>query len=139
MEAKIIDIKDVKKIEWENKIISLINQDNSSSCTVHFEYDDGPFQGVQVITYNPLREVKFLLTEGAGLDEVEALEHDYEKIQKLKEIENSYTVVWENKNKGKTETSYFLGKDIYDVLNKFYFKKVKHDYVIFEVKLNPIS
>ena len=38
-----------------------------------------------------------------------------------------------------THKSYFYCKDIYELLDKFFYDKKKENYVIYEIKLNPES
>jgi hypothetical protein len=55
---------------------------------------------------------------------------------------DSFTVNWskkENGTLGSYNTSYFYCHDITEVISKFFAGKSVRDYVIYEIKLNPIS
>ena len=80
---------------------------------------------------------------GAGVSTQYGVLHLIKNIDKNKTndtIGNSYTVNWK-KNNDATQTSYFYGSDMEDVITKFYYGKesIKHMFNIFEIKLNPIA
>ncbi len=125
----------------ENIVINHINKNNSNKCTVDFVYSPSEHQGMDlyVITHNPVHKNNFLFSKTWGVSEFDALQKCVDKLDKPdKPSENNYTVTWE-KIGGTTQNSYFTGIDIEEVLKKFYFQKVKEEYIIFNIKLNPIS
>ncbi len=127
--------------ELENIILNHINKNNSNKCTVDFVYSPSEHQGMDlyVITHNPVHKSNFLFSKTWGVSEFEALQKCVNNLGKPdKSSENNYTVTWE-KVGGTTQNSYFTGQDVYDVLNKFYFQKIKEEYIIFNIKLNPVS
>lgn len=129
-------------METKEKIITdFINENNSNRCTAEFVYAPSEFFGVDlyVITHNPVHKNNFLFSKSWGVSEEDALERCMKSLDKIrKKSENNYTVTWE-KVGGTTQNSYFSGKDIYEVLEKFLFQKNPEEYIIFNIKLNPIS
>jgi hypothetical protein len=135
----------------QNQIFDLMNAKNGVS--VHFRYDRTE---LSLITYNKANNEFFLvksfsgtgnrsLEQELGLNEkmLEYVLHLIKNIDKNKTndtIGNSYTVNWK-KNNDATQTSYFYGSDMEDVIIKFYYGKesIKHMFNIFEIKLNPIA
>jgi hypothetical protein len=127
-----------KIIKLEHDIASFINKDNGA--TVHFEYATSPSINEQVSAYtiNATTKEPFLLKWASGKTKEEALEIVLAYIKEQKGM-NSFTVVWTKIGINKTETSYFYCHDILDVVSKFFNKKDSADYVIYEIKMNPIS
>lgn len=127
------------KLALEHAIIESVQKDNVNNCSVHFDYQK--IGRVNVYTYNPKYQEKFLLTSGTGTTDEEALMNAKNNIVKLHEGQNSYTVVWKkHSDDSNMNTSYFVAHDIQDVLNKFYFHKdFPQNFLIYEIKLNPIS
>jgi len=133
------DIQQGQKVELENKISSIIREDNN--CSTHFEYQKVDKEKVEVliITYNPIHKQKFVLKQFVTGDVEEGLADVLEYLEENRHIKNSYTVVWLKKGENKTQVSYFSGKNMMEVLQKFYHQKDKDDYIIYEIKLNPES
>lgn len=137
-------MKDLKltltQSELENEIVNLINYDNVNSCTVEFRYiEESNGVTLNVVTNNPTHSNTFLFEQSWGISKEVALIQLINRLSGSLEInQNNYTVSWEIVG-GTTQTSYFRGKDIYEVLDKFYHDKNKKNYIIFEIKLNPQS
>lgn len=127
--------------ELETEIAKFIYIDNVNSCTVHFQYDMETNNGyaLYVITHNPVHNNSFLYGKSWGITKEAALENFIKEhtVNNPKEV-NSYTVNWQ-KIGDKAETSYFRGNDIYQILDKFYHNKNTKEYIIFEIRLNPIA
>ena len=145
---------DVEIIKIQNSIFKLLNGKNGVS--VHFIYKN---ETLKLITYNNNTNEFFLLKEIVNTSEKDDL-IDYQLLcyqEMLTYVENlvesidnkkpneglgdSYSVEWCKVGQSPINISYFYGKDIEDVLKKFYFGKegIKHMFTIFDVKLNPIS
>jgi hypothetical protein len=133
------EMEPTELIKLENQVERIVQEDNASECTAHFNYKLNETFGilVNVTTYNPHHGTLFFLTKGVGATKEIALADAITKIKK-KEL-STYTVTWSKKSEGKTYISYFTAYDVYEVLYKFYFEKNKEDFIIFEIKLNPIS
>lgn len=129
---------DNKILQLEHDIASFINKDNGA--TVHFEYSVESFASVTASAYtvNPNSKEVFLLKTVRTNTKELALEEILEYVKNQKGT-NSFTVIWSKVNEAKTYTSYFLCHDVIDVVKKFYHKKNSADYVVYEIKLNPIS
>lgn len=140
----------------EHCIQTLIFSDNK--CTVHFEYYENKQKdkfGLEILTFNPIHNTFFLFhkvevniineltdtAEGLCLCKIKLLELSIDHIKSIKEPNNilHYTVIWCNINDNKRITSYFMGRTITDIIEKFFIGKNHHDYLIYEIKLNPLS
>ena len=128
------------KIELENQIHKFIQEDNPSGNTVHFDYDEDIYHMIKltVFTYNPIHRTTFVFLQGCGKTKESALKDALLRLSAFRKAENSYTVEWCETGK-ETHISYFKGRDILEVLDKFFYKKNKTEYQIFLIKLNPIS
>ncbi len=126
--------------EMENEILKFIELNNSNKCSVEFVYSPSEHLGIDlyIITHNPVHKNPFLFSKSWGVTEEDALKKACLMINKNKKTENSYTVTWE-KIGGTTQNSYFSGKNMHEVLDKFFFQKNQEEYIIFNIKLNPIS
>lgn len=124
-------------LKLEHDIASFINKDNGA--TVHFDY--GISQEVFVVsafTVNPETKETFLLKKAINIRKELALEEILEYVKAQKGLSN-FTVIWAKAGTTKMETSYFYCHDVVDVIKKFFEKKEVVDYVIYEIKLNPIA
>ncbi len=128
------------KIELESKIQFLIEEDTHHNSSVHFVYDASTDHGIDlsIITHNPVHDTNFLFHKSWGATEELALQNALKYLMSHRDVENSYTVEWHEKNKP-IVTSYFTGRDIFAVLNKFYHGKNPNDFAIFLIKLSPIA
>lgn len=143
----------------EDKISNILKSENK---TVHFEYgweeptfdkkevgqlvdlrysyEQKPF--VIAHTLNIKSGETFLLKKQFGKDHYSALLEIHDYVASNKETIDSFTVMWakkENGRLGSTNISYFFCHDIKEVVDKFFSGKSLKDYVIYEIKLNPIS
>lgn len=138
-----------KIIELESKITLLLNKNNSSNCTVHFEYstthefDDAPVlpntNVAYITTHNPIHNTSFLFGKFYGGDDESALESALSYIEKNIQTQYTYTVEWKQNGFDGTHTSYFAGENMMDVFKKFYFGKKYTDYLIYSIKTNPVA
>ena len=134
---------EINKIALEDEISRTIMAENG--CTTHFEYEaafpaklgDSALRKVTVMTYSKQKQATFLLKEVLVSTDEEGLEEILKYAKSHKDDYDSFTVVWIKKGVGnKSEKSYFYCKDLFEVLEKFYFNKNREDYVIYEVKMN---
>lgn len=143
----------MEKLELETKIADIIEADNG--CTTSFEYEyvptlipDGTMGGhvvdkneVRAITYNPKNNERFLLLKVQESSEIDALYKILEYVENHRTVYYSHTIVWRNLKEQlvRNNTSYFYAKNALEAMEKFYHGKNPNDYMVFEVKLNPIS
>jgi len=94
---------------------------------------------LDLITFNPRHNQSFLFHSVKAIDKKEALEKllDYTKSNFRKE--ESYTLQWVKIGEPNLHTSYFRAKNIYEVLDKFYYERDVNSYRIYNISLNPIS
>jgi hypothetical protein len=152
-----------KKIYWEHKLTELLNKDNQDGSTVHFEYErinqiDNIFKpkltprrmvpmthtyALKVKTYNPKKDVMFLLVETTGKNEGTCAEDAYQELIRMRNQQgySSYTLEWGKKNATSTgiQTSYFFAANEFEVLTKFYSDMGPENVVFYSLKINPIS
>ena len=144
MNTKVISFDNLYQGEYV--IQNLIKTDNN--CSAHFEYSRHPGRGIELVvnTYNPKHKTSFFLHSLYGESKVDALEKMYEYIFYLKESlkkEDSqyfnYTVEWYNPKLNRKEKSTFCGKNIQEIVNKFFYgKHRKEDKItIYSIILNP--
>lgn len=136
-----------RTIELEAEISATIHKDNN--CTVTFDYSIGEgitdrASKVSAYTFNPLTEEFFLLYTVFGKDKIRCLESLLVYVQTHTKEMSSYTVSWSRKVLGsvgsmrsKVNVSYFYGKNVKDVIDKFFAGKDPDMYYVWEIKLNP--
>lgn len=144
----------------EDKIAKIIQKEGN---TIHFKKDwvepyrsssqigqlaDVHFERkmrarVQAFTLNSNTKETFLLKEVTGEDHLECYSKILDYVEHTKLAMNTFTVNWskkENGTLGSYNTSYFYCQDVTEVIKKFFDGgKDVSDYVIYEIKLNPIS
>lgn len=102
----------------------------------------GPMAQVVAFTINDKTNEKFLLKIVTADSQVEAMQQILEYVEKSINSTSSFTVRWSKKENGQlgdSNLSYFYCHDVLDVVNKFFDGKSVNDYVIYEIKLNPIA
>jgi len=124
----------------EAEILEEVRKTNPKH-TVSFLYEPNK---VKVSTFNPLREEFFTLISVKSESSVEdALKKALIYIKTHRVEYNSFTVVWAKKqnqaHQTKPEPSIFYCNSIRHVLDKFYDGKDEDMYIIYEIKMNPIS
>lgn len=94
---------------------------------------------LDLMTINPRHQHSFLFHSVKAIDKQEAMQKmlDYIKINFKKE--DSYTLQWSKLGETSLHTSYFRAKNIYEILDKFYFERDVNSYRIYSISLNPIS
>lgn len=138
-------------LNFEHQIASFLASDNKSGCTVHFDYTEAYLDPKNIgknpttewtaiaHTFNPTTEETFLLKEEKAYTKEKALKKILEYLKQQKG-ESPFSVSWTKKGEGsKTNTSHFYCHDIKDVVEKFFHGKNSEDYIVYEIKLNPIA
>jgi len=92
---------------------------------------------LDLITINQRHNQSFLFKYVLGFDKVDALNKMVEYVKNYKKQDDSYTIQWMNKDGKELETSYFRGRNIYDVLDKFNYGRDINTINIFSITLNP--
>jgi len=123
-----------KKIELESRISEIIKMDNK--CHAHFEYNKS---NITITTFNPIKNETFLLLNIPCSNEVEGLEKALIWVKEHSREEVSHTVIWTKRGEASTYKSYFYASNMRKVIDKFYHDKNELDYIIYEIKVNPIS
>jgi len=105
-----------------------------------FEFDsiDGGWR-LNLITINSAHSQSFLFHSTRGMDKVGALGEMLKYVLSYREKENSYTIQWAIRGTSFLETSYFRGKDISQILDKFYYGRDRNTIQIYAISLNPIT
>ena len=131
--------------EAERALQEMIESD--SHCSAHFRYhgDYIIHTKLDLITYNPTHKTHFLLHSLSAKTPLEALNAMHKHLIQLKETLKhkdsallNYTVQWYSYPEHKTFHSSFYGKNIEEVIAKFYYGKVKSTLAIHNIKLKPI-
>jgi len=94
---------------------------------------------LELATKNPRHQQTFLYHTTTGFGEMDALSKMEEYVKEHKNIKSSYTIQWAMTDNNELHTSYFTGKTIYEVLDKFYYGKAITGTIIFNISLNPLS
>ena len=128
--------------------------------TFNYTTNDGKTT-LQLATMNPRHQQVFLFHTTTGFGEIDALNKMQEYVEEkngigyktFKGIPNSrstYTIQWAITDSNDLQTSYFAGKNLYEVLDKFYYGansfktigapgKAVTETIIFNITLNPLS
>jgi nanoRNase/pAp phosphatase (c-di-AMP/oligoRNAs hydrolase) len=106
--------------------------------TFHYSNEDGKTT-LQLATMNPRHQQTFLFHTTQGFGEMDALNKMQEYVQENKNTRSTYTIQWAMEGINDLHTSYFTGKNIYEVLDKFYYGKAITSTIIFNISLNPLS
>jgi hypothetical protein len=131
------------RIKLEYEIMSGIYKDNGNST--HFDYHVNVDEStdnikLDVVTYNPRHGSIMLLTTVKGDSSVDCLQKVLEYVKShSKKSEKSYTVIWSKSTNSELNKSYFSSVDADSALSKFYYGKNDNDFIVHEVKLNPIA
>jgi hypothetical protein len=94
---------------------------------------------LDLITINPKHDQSFLFNTTKAVDKIEALKKMMDYVKVHYKTEETYTIQWVKIGEDSLHTSYFRAKNIYDVLDKFYYERDLNSYRIYSVALNPIS
>jgi hypothetical protein len=91
------------------------------------------------VTFNPRHNQSFLFHSCKSIDKIEALQKMLDYIKSNYRKEETFTIQWIRIGEDTLHTSYFRAKNVYDVLDKFYFDRDLNSYRIYTISLNPIS
>jgi hypothetical protein len=94
---------------------------------------------LELTTLNPRHQQTFLFHTTSGFGEMDALNKMMDYVAENKNTKSTYTIQWAVAEKNDLHTSYFTGKNIYEVLDKFYYGKAITGTIIFSLSLNPLS
>lgn len=94
---------------------------------------------LDLITINPKHDQSFLFNTTKAVNKIEALKKMMDYVKVHYKAEETYTIQWVKIGEDSLHTSYFRAKNIYDVLDKFYYERDLNSYRIYSVALNPIS
>lgn len=127
---------ELEKIHREIAQILGLSREN-----LKFEYtqEDEDKITLSLITINPRHKQSFLFHKETGFGEMNALNKMLDYVKTHKHSKDSYTIQWSLKDGKELYTSYFRGKNIYEVLDKFYYGKDITSTIIFSISLNPLS
>ena len=119
------------------EIARLLGLDRTS---LRFEYSGEEDKNtLHLITVNPRHGQSFLFHTVQGFGEMDVLKKMLDYVKNRRQSTNTYTIQWSLKDDRELHTSYFQGKNMYEVLDKFYHGKDITSTVIFTISLNPIS
>ena len=121
----------------EQKIANVLGL-KESQLIFNFRQIDG-ITTFDLITINPNHQQSFLFHSLKAIDKNEALNKMLEYLEKHYQNEDSYTIQWVKVGQNKLHTSYFRAKNIYGILDKFFYERDINSYKIYSIALNPIS
>lgn len=104
----------------------------------HYSTEEG-LTTLKLATRNPRHLQTFLFHTTTGFGELDALSKMEEYINENKSGKSTYTIQWALDGETQLHTSYFTGKNMYEVLDKFYYNKAITGTTIFSISLNPLS
>ncbi|MGD1841842.1 MAG: hypothetical protein ACFB0B_13245 [Thermonemataceae bacterium] len=130
----------LKEIDLENYI-----REQLSETQIYFDYNFVPYDDNKVplirldlITINKEHNQKFLFHAITGGSKIAILEEMIVYIKEYTANLENYAIEWlDTKHNTKVQVSWFRGKDIFDVLEKFYYEKEKSRFKIMKIKLMP--
>lgn len=94
---------------------------------------------LDLITFNPRHSQSFLFHTVKAIDKFDALNKVLEYVKNFYQKEDSYTLQWIKVGDQDLQTSYFRAKNLYEVLDKFYFERDVNSYRVYSISLNPMS
>ncbi len=127
-----------KETELENTIRSRIGLPSEEIQFIYSDLDGRVI--LEVFTINSRHSQRFLYHSEEALTIEDALKKMFDYVEEHCLTESSYTIQWIDINNPKQfQTSYFRGKDLFTVLEKFYYGRDKTASKIFSIQLNPVS
>lgn len=94
---------------------------------------------LDLITINPNHDQSFLFHTTKAEDKLGALKKMVDYIRNQYNNDDTFTLQWMKIGESTLHTSYFRAKNIYEVLDKFFFERDLNSYRIYGITLNPIS
>ena len=136
-----------RRCELEKKIQKRIYDDNNATC--HFDYRHIDNQNKEqkvvltLITSNPKHNELFsLYTTSAHNNEIKCLDEIIVYLDSWCQEDNgyfNYEVVWFRKESPDNKiTSYFTGKNYYEIMHRFFENKNPNDFIIVSSHMRPI-
>lgn len=107
--------------------------------TFNYNNSDEGRTTLELTTLNPRHHQTFLFHTTSGFGEMDALNKMVDYVSENKNTKSTYTIQWAMADTNELHTSYFTGKNIYEVLDKFYYGKAITGTIIFNLSLNPLS
>lgn len=126
----------LKALAIEKEIIEILGQD--SNHRVNFNYRDhlGNVQ-LNIETINPRYNQMFLFFTEVGVTKLDVLTKALEYTRHYRDQSDSYTIQWTSAGEKEVRTSYFHGRSIEEVLEKFRYGRDRNKTTVFLVSLNP--
>lgn len=141
------DNKKSMSLQMESEIIKQVYADNKR--TAHFSYNQiGEASSLPlnkktqlvVTTFNPDNGESFVMKTFVGRDKEDCLGQVLDYLDLIKKNENSFTVSWARKGEHMdTHKSHFYANSVVEVVEKFFANKMVDEYIVYEIKLNPIA
>lgn len=133
-----------RRCELEQRIQAQIYNDNRATC--HFDYQSVDNQQIVLIliTSNPTHNELFTLyTTDPHCNEIQCLDEVLVYLDKIRNKDHglyNYQVQWyKTEEYDKKYTSFFTGKNIMEILNRFFENKDPDEFVVISIQMRPIS
>lgn len=130
-------MNDIKRT-WEEKIALILGMEVDDLIFEFCDMDNASIL-LNLYTKNPYHKEVFLFNSVEALNKEQAFVYMEYYAKNHKIHDKSYTVQWQTVGEHELQTSYFRAKDMYQVLNKFYYNKDAASIILFNISLNPIS
>jgi len=126
-----------EKIKFECKIMSALNSNNGKGNTFHFIWDeDTESVQLEIVSCHPKTHQIFLLLLQTGDSYEECLKLALEKVTADNLPDYSWIITWIDSD-NKKHISYFSGKNVSEIENKFYYGNI--DARILSIERQPLS
>ena len=126
----------LQEIDLENQIREALDD-----TQIYFDYNvvpnlseesNYPLIKLDLITINKEHNHKFLFHSITGATKISILRDMIAYIDEYKKQQETYEIEWMDlKAEDKVQNSWFRGNDIFDILNKFYFRFLYTVYILF--------
>lgn len=118
----------------------IVNKLGLSAENVIFDFSSqDAIVKLDLITINPRHEQSFLYHTVKAINKIEALEKMLEYVNSNNKTENTYTIQWRKVGQQELHTSYFIARNMYEALDKFYYQRQLNSFNIFSITLNPVA
>ncbi len=129
--------KNIIIINLQNKIQEYIGVGIDNIIFDYSQIEDNFM--LKVITINKRHKQSFLFHEVTGSDKIDCLKKMLSYVKVYKEKESTFTIQWSMMDNNYLNTSYFRGKNVLEVLDKFYYDRDPNSITVFSVILSPIA
>ncbi|MCU0327404.1 MAG: hypothetical protein MUE53_00265 [Chitinophagales bacterium] len=107
---------------------------------LNFEFfEKGNIVELNLYTKNPLHQNTFLFHSLIAVNKQEALEKMLGYIQTNFNLELVYTIEWAEASSSQRFKSFFRGRNIVEIIDKFFYNRQVNSYTIYQIVLNPIA